>query len=215
MRSNVVRTIIFAVVILLFIVIVGVYETLRHHQAAEQLLLVNQQQQQQSTVTITQSPASLDHSRNNQPYNNALLDVKSSSYGNELVEKDHKSGDLPIDSSILNEPKRKRIAYAITITKDGFFGDGAAVLVYSILKSSVNSAYDISFVAFVHPNVTLARAGLTKIGFHVIEVPIPINSSAIKFDFLREKINKNGCCGSSDMIKLSSYMFCHCCCDCL
>ncbi len=201
MRSNVVRTIIFAVVILLFVVIIGVYETLRQHQAAEQQLLVH------STVTITQSQTSLDRSRNNQPNNNAILDMKSSSYGN-LVENDHnKSGDLPIDSSILNEPKRKRIAYAITITKDGFFGDGAAVLVYSILKSSVHSAYDISFVAFVHPNVTLARAGLTKIGFHVIEVPIPINSSAIKFDFLREKINKNGCCGSSEMIKLSSYRF--------
>ncbi len=203
MRSNVVRTIIFAVVILLFVVIIGVYETLRQHQAAEQQLLVH------STVTITQSQTSLDRSRNNQPNNNAILDMKSSSYGN-LVENDHnKSGDLPIEKvdSSIHQPKRKRIAYAITITKDGFFGDGAAVLVYSILKSSVHSAYDISFVAFVHPNVTLARAGLTKIGFHVIEVPIPINSSAIKFDFLREKINKNGCCGSSEMIKLSSYRF--------
>ena len=32
--------------------------------------------------------------------------------------------------------KRKRIAYAISITKDGFFQDGAAVLAYSILQNS-------------------------------------------------------------------------------
>lgn len=101
--------------------------------------------------------------------------------------------------------KRKRYAYAITITKDGFFQDGAAVLVYSIMKYSWNASYDISFVAFVHPNVTTSRPGLQKLGFHVIEVPIPINATAIKFDFLREKINKNGCCGASELIKLTSY----------
>ena len=94
---------------------------------------------------------------------------------------------------------RPRIAYAITITKDGLFGlDGAAVLSYSIMKASLNGPYDISFIAFVHPNVTTTRQGLTNLGFHVIEVPIPINTRAIKFEFLREKINKNGCCGSSE-----------------
>jgi hypothetical protein len=103
------------------------------------------------------------------------------------------------------KPKRKRYAYAITITKDGFFQDGAAVLAYSIMKYSWNATYDISFVAFVHPNVTLARPGLAKLGFHVIEVPIPVNRTAIKFDFLREKIDKNGCCGSAEMIKVTAY----------
>lgn len=101
--------------------------------------------------------------------------------------------------------KRKRYAYAITITKDGFFQDGAAVLAYSIMKYSWNASYDISFVAFVHPNVTTSRPGLEKLGFHVIEVPIPINRTAIQFEFLREKIEKNGCCGSSELIKLTSY----------
>ena len=41
--------------------------------------------------------------------------------------------------------------------------------------------------------------------FYFILVPTPINSSAIKFDFLREKINKNGCCGAAELIKLNSY----------
>lgn len=100
---------------------------------------------------------------------------------------------------------RKRYAFAITITKDGFFLDGAAVLAYSIMKYSYLANYSISFVAFVHPNVSIARPGLTKLGFHVIEVPIPVNRTAIQFEFLREKIDKNGCCGSSELIKLTSY----------
>lgn len=100
---------------------------------------------------------------------------------------------------------KKRLAYAITITKDGPFLDGAAILAYSIVQSSKFSNYVNSLVAFVHPNVTKSREGLKKLGYHVIEVPIPINVSAIKFEFLREKINKNGCCGASELIKLSSY----------
>jgi hypothetical protein len=100
---------------------------------------------------------------------------------------------------------RKRIAYAITITKDGFFQDGAAVLVYSILKQSQGTKYDISFVAFVHPDVRTSRPGLQRLGFHIVEVPVPVNVTAIKGTFLREHIDKNGCCGAAELIKLSSY----------
>lgn len=111
---------------------------------------------------------------------------------------------LPHETEIL-VPKRKKIAYAITITKDGFFQDGAAVLAYSIMKYSQNTTYDISFIAFVHPNVTTSRIGLERLGFHVIEVPTPVNTSAIRFDFLRDHIDKNGCCGAAELIKLTSY----------
>lgn len=140
---------------------------------------------------------------------------KTSLRGNEMIHATPKS-------------QRKRYCYAITITKDGFFQDGAAVLAYSIVSKSIcviriffpllitaffnlqmkyswNASYDISFVAFVHPNVTTSRPGLQRLGFHVIEVPIPINTSAIEYKFLREKINKNGCCGSAELIKLTSY----------
>lgn len=67
-------------------------------------------------------------------------------------------------------PPRRRYAFAITITKDGFFMDGAAVLAYSIFKQARSADYQISLVAFIHPNVTIARPLLTKLGFHVIEV---------------------------------------------
>ena len=106
-----------------------------------------------------------------------------------------------------SRPKKRRIAFAITITKDGLFQDGAAVLAYSIFNISKHSSFDISLVAFVHPNVTTSRPTLQKLGFHVIEAPTPINVTAIStnFTFLRDKIDKNGCCGASELIKLNSY----------
>jgi hypothetical protein len=53
--------------------------------------------------------------------------------------------------------KANRIAFAITITKDGNFQDGAAVLAYSIYKAfrPHRSSYKISLVAFVHPGFFL------------------------------------------------------------
>jgi hypothetical protein len=194
MKGSGVRVIVVGVVLLLVMVIIGVYETLKVHQATEHPVVLGP-----TTTTVSvKSPTEQQLSQHQ------LLQPQPQS------QSQSQSQPQPLPSSSLRSPlslARKRIAYAITITKDGFFQDGAAVLVYSILKYSVHSAYDISFIAFVHPNVTKARDGLSRIGFHVIEVPIPINVSAIQFDFLREKINKNGCCGAAEMIKLSSYRF--------
>ena len=113
-------------------------------------------------------------------------------------------------SSNTNKPIKKRIAYAITITKDGSFQDGAAVLAYSIMKQYTNnrvlsSKYSVSFIAFVHPMVTIARKELKRIGYHIIEATTPINSTAIPFTWFREHIEKNGCCGASELIKLNAY----------
>lgn len=100
---------------------------------------------------------------------------------------------------------KSKVAFAITITKDGVFLDGAAVLAYSIIESMKNQPYQFSLIAFVHPTVTHARPILRNLGFHVIEATTPINVSAIPHKFLREKINKNGCCGASELIKLNAY----------
>jgi hypothetical protein len=106
--------------------------------------------------------------------------------------------------SIQRKSSKERVAYAITITKDGMFQDGAAVLAYSIAKYSTDQ-YDISLIAFVHPQVTYARPILSRLGYHVIEAAIPINSTAIPFKWFRNHIDRNGCCGSSELIKLHSY----------
>jgi hypothetical protein len=107
---------------------------------------------------------------------------------------------------IPTKPPLMKVAFAITITKDGRFQDGAAVLAHSIIKAFQHDPIEISFVAFVHPNVTTSRPFLRRIGFSVIEAPTPINVSAIQGKFLREHINdKAGCCGAAELIKLYSY----------
>jgi len=67
-----------------------------------------------------------------------------------------------LSSSSSSRPRR--IGFAITITKDGAFLDGAAVLAYSIVKhSTIDTNTKISLIAFVHPNVTKSRPILKKV----------------------------------------------------
>ena len=77
------------------------------------------------------------------------------------------------NSNINISKQRPRLAYVITITKDGFFQDGAAVLLYSIIKYSeyTRLSYDISFIAFVHPTVQSSRKGMivnAEVVVHII-----------------------------------------------
>ena len=77
--------------------------------------------------------------------------------------------------------KKRRIAYAITISKDGSFQDGAAILAYSIYEASKNFNDVISFVAFVHPQVVTSRPALKRLGFHVIEGNMITNNEELDF----------------------------------
>ena len=61
--------------------------------------------------------------------------------------------------------KRLQVAFAITITRDGKFQDGAAVMAYSIDQAFRNDNMDISMIAFVHPNVSTSRPVLEKVGY--------------------------------------------------
>ena len=89
---------------------------------------------------------------------------------------------------------------------------GAAVLIYSIIEahnSSKLNDYKISFVALVHPDVKQSVPYLSKLGYHVIQVPVPVNVTAIKHKYLREKIDSTefGCCGAAELIKLAIYRY--------
>lgn len=66
-------------------------------------------------------------------------------------------------------PKRKSVAFAITITSDGKVVDGACVLLYSIVKTHMDSDLDVSFVAFVHPTVVEARGQLQRLGYQYVK----------------------------------------------
>ncbi len=73
---------------------------------------------------------------------------------------------------------RRKVAYAITVTKDGPFLDGALVLGYSIKKvhSEKNSDFDADLVAFVLPEIVIAKEMLTKFGWKVLvkDLPVPL-----------------------------------------
>lgn len=89
------------------------------------------------------------------------------------------------DNYLMNRDgtRRRRIAYAITISKDGYFQDGAAVFAYSIYEASIKGDDLISFIAFVHPNVTTSRQTLKKLGFHVIEGDDVMIEAAVVFHY--------------------------------
>ena len=75
--------------------------------------------------------------------------------------------------------KRKRVAYAITVTKDGHFVDGALVLGHSALRvhnasKGFVSQYDADLVAFVAPTVVTARSVLQAYGWKILERGLPV-----------------------------------------
>ena len=62
-------------------------------------------------------------------------------------------------------PKKKVIAYAISVTGDspGWNGiDGAAVLGHSAVRAHRNSSYDAALVAFVSPSVSRSRDDISS-----------------------------------------------------
>lgn len=61
--------------------------------------------------------------------------------------------------------KKKVIGYAISVTADGPYMDGAAVLAYGIRKAMAASKYDYDLVALVYPTVNTSRAALERAGW--------------------------------------------------
>ena len=58
-----------------------------------------------------------------------------------------------------------KVAFAITITRDGSVIDGSCVLAYSIIKTHMKSDVDVSFIAFVHPTATKSVEPLKRFGY--------------------------------------------------
>lgn len=106
--------------------------------------------------------------------------------------------------------KKTKIAYAITVTKDGSFLDGALVLGHSAKKvhdgsSGVVSKYDADLVAFVAPSVIKARPILEAYGWRVLEKPLPVEIAEIQNNEYAEKMKNSGCCGADEFLKLWAY----------
>jgi len=96
-----------------------------------------------------------------------------------------------------------KVAFAITVTKDGPYLDGVAVLKQSILNT--HPCVQFEFVAIVWSNVTESRPGLKSLGFILREFAPPLLAKDIRGKELRETIDKTGCCGSMELLKLRAY----------
>lgn len=105
---------------------------------------------------------------------------------------------------------RKKIAYAITVTKDGNFLDGALVLGFSAKKVhsrkyGFSSAYDADLVAFVTSSVVTSRAALVANGWRVLERPLPVTLDEIENERYMLNMKNSGCCGADEFLKLWAY----------
>lgn len=106
--------------------------------------------------------------------------------------------------------KKKKIAYAITVTKDGNFLDGALVLGHSARKIHSKrfknpDDYDMDLVAFVTSSVKTSKEALEKFGWKVLVKGLPVELDEIKNEQYVEKMRNSGCCGADEFLKLWSY----------
>ena len=105
---------------------------------------------------------------------------------------------------------RKKVAYAITVTKDGPFVDGALVLGYAAkkvhdAKKGFLSKYDADLVAFVAPGVVTSRPILEAYGWKVLERTLPVQVDEIINREYADNMKNSGCCGADEFLKLWAY----------
>ena len=154
-----------------------------------------------------------------------------------LVENIANAGNTGVGNNINTNPNpKKKIAYAITVTKDGPFLDGALVLGYGIKKihrhrdvsvadkasiynaipmpdpnskskpgSVEYSEYDADLVAFVTPEIVVAKHILEQYGWRVLVKDLPVELDEIENKDYANKMKNSGCCGASEFLKLWAY----------
>jgi hypothetical protein len=114
-----------------------------------------------------------------------------------------------------SEQATATIAYAVSITGCGSdpISEGAAVLRHSIHRTSIRSnsssqskgRYDYKLYAIYHPSAVACARPLAELGYELLERNVLVDVSDIKGDYLRSKIQTNGCCGEKELIKLEAY----------
>lgn len=101
------------------------------------------------------------------------------------------------------------VAYVVSVTGCGSdpITEGGAVLKHSIHRVSSHGTgrYDYHLFAIYHPNAESCAKPLAELGYELLERNVFVNVSDIKGDFLRDKIEKNGCCGEKELIKFEAY----------
>eukprot|EP00980_Cylindrotheca_fusiformis_P003981 scaffold874_cov126-Cylindrotheca_fusiformis.AAC.14 len=103
------------------------------------------------------------------------------------------------------------IGWAVTITGCGSdpITEGAAVLKHAVHLTSVHGTmggrYDYKMYAIYHPDGEACALTLKDLGFELLKRETPVAVKDIQGKFLREKIEKNGCCGEKELVKLEAY----------
>lgn len=110
----------------------------------------------------------------------------------------------------LDHVQRKKVAYAITVTKDGPFVDGALVLGHAALKvhdasQGFQSKYDAELVAIVAPGVSTSRIILETYGWKIVERGLPVQLDEIVNRKYAENMRNSGCCGADEFLKLWAF----------
>ncbi len=108
-------------------------------------------------------------------------------------------------------PAGVTIGFAVTVTGCGSdsITEGAAVLQHSIHLASVHGnlggRYDYKMYALYHPDGERCATPLKDVGYELVRRETPVKVQDIEGEFLRESIEKNGCCGEKELVKLEAY----------
>lgn len=100
------------------------------------------------------------------------------------------------------------IGFAVTVTGCGSdpITEGAAVLKHSIHLASVHGnlggRYNYQMYAIYHPDGEQCAAPLKDLGYILVKRETPVAVKDIEGEFLRNNIEKNGCCGEKELVKL-------------
>jgi hypothetical protein len=112
---------------------------------------------------------------------------------------------------VVHTPTGVTIGFAVTVTGCGSdpITEGAAVLKHAIHLASVHGnlggRYDYKMYAIYHPDGASCAAPLKDLGYEMVRRETPVAVKDIQGDFLRENIEKNGCCGEKELVKLEAY----------
>ena len=151
--------------------------------------------------TISNNDVNIDATNNDNLRNNKIK------ISEELV---HKGDTVKVTTSPINTLLKKKIAYAITVTKDGPFVDGALVLGYAALKihnesKGFKTEYTADLIAFVVPSVTSSRKILESYGWKIFERRLPVELDDIENKAYANSMKNSGCCGADEFLKLWAY----------
>lgn len=101
---------------------------------------------------------------------------------------------------------KKVVAVVVTVTRDGPYVDGALVLAESVEQAFAGSTeFRAEMLAIVGSDVSLSCEPLAAAGFKILSREVPVKTSEIRSKYLRDNIDKSGCCGAVELLKLEGY----------